>query len=85
MYKRQAWQNDRFQGLLLEARATLDTAKRKDMYHEMQSLCSKEGGTVVPMYANYVDAHSTKLANSGTIGNLWQMDGSRIAERWWFA
>jgi len=19
------------------------------------------------------------------IGNLWQMDGSRIAERWWFA
>lgn len=80
-----AWQNDRFQSLLLEARATLDTAKRKDMYHEMQALCSKEGGTVVPMYANYVDAHSTKLANSGTIGNLWQMDGSRIAERWWFA
>ena len=80
-----SWENDRFQSLLLEARATLDTAKRQDMYHEMQMLCSKEGGTVVPMYANYVDAHSTKLANSGTIGNLWQMDGSRIAERWWFA
>lgn len=79
------WENARFQSLLLEARATLDTAKRKDMYTEMQSLCSKEGGTVIPMYANYVDAHSTKLANSGTIGNLWQMDGSRIAERWWFA
>lgn len=79
------WENARFQSLLLEARATLDTAKRKDMYHEMQAIMSAEGGTVVPMYANYVDAHSTKLANSGTIGNLWQMDGSRIAERWWFA
>lgn len=79
------WENERFQSLLLEARATLDTTKRKDMYHEMQAIMSAEGGTVVPMYANYVDAHSTKLANSGTIGNLWQMDGSRIAERWWFA
>ncbi|MEM7269245.1 MAG: ABC transporter substrate-binding protein [Pseudomonadota bacterium] len=80
-----SWENDRFQSLLLEARATLDADKRRDMYHEMQAICSSEGGTVVPMYANYVDAHSTKLANSGTIGNLWQMDGSRIAERWWFA
>jgi len=79
------WENARFQELLLSARAELDSDKRRTMYHEMQSLCSEEGGTVVPMYANYVDAHSTKLANSGTIGNLWQMDSSRITERWWFS
>ncbi len=79
------WSNDRFQSLLLEARGTLDEAKRGEMYREMQSLVSTEGGTIVPMYANYVDAHSTKLANSGTIGNSWQLDGSRMIERWWFA
>ena len=79
------WENARFQELLLTARAELDSAKRKDMYTEMQMLMSAEGGTVVPMYANYVDAHSTKLANSGTIGNVFQMDSSRIMERWWFA
>lgn len=79
------WENARFQELLLQGRAELDQAKRKDIYTEMQAIMSSEGGTIVPMYANYVDAHSTKLANSGTIGNLWQMDGSRIAERWWFA
>jgi peptide/nickel transport system substrate-binding protein len=79
------WENERFQSLLLEARAELDTAKRGDMYREMQMLCSKEGGTIVPMYANYVDAHSTKLANNGTIGNVWVMDNARFAERWWFA
>lgn len=79
------WENARFQELLLTARAELDSAKRRDMYTEMQMLCSKEGGTVVPMYANYVDAHSTKLANSGTIGNVFQMDSSRMMERWWFA
>ncbi|MBT0956654.1 ABC transporter substrate-binding protein [Alphaproteobacteria bacterium KMM 3653] len=79
------WENARFQELLLTARAELDSSKRKEMYTEMQMLMSSEGGTVVPMYANYVDAHSTKLANSGTIGNVFQMDSSRLAERWWFA
>jgi peptide/nickel transport system substrate-binding protein len=79
------WENARFQELLLSARAELDTAKRKDQYTEMQMLISKEGGTVIPMYANYVDAHSTKLANSGTVGNVFQMDSSRMIERWWFA
>jgi len=59
--------------------------KRREMYTEMQMLMSDDGGTVIPMYANYVDAHSTKLANSGTIGNVFQMDSSRLMERWWFA
>ncbi len=79
------WENARFQELLLAARAELDSNKRREQYHEMQQIMSAEGGTIVPMYANYVDAHSTKLANSGTIGNLWQLDSSRISERWWFA
>ena len=79
------WENARFQELLLSGRAELDTTKRSEIYTEMQMIMSEEGGTVVPMYANYVDAHSTKLANSGVIGNLWQMDSSRIAERWWMA
>jgi len=44
-----------------------------------------EGGTVVPMYANYIDAHSTKLANADDVGNLWMLDNSRICKRWWMA
>lgn len=79
------WENERFQKLLLEARAELDTNKRGAMYREMQEICRVDGATPVPMYANYVDAASTKLRNSGTIGNMWMLDGSRIAERWWFA
>lgn len=79
------WENARFQELLLSARAELDSAKRKEQYYEMQMLMSSEGGTVIPMYANYVDAHSSKLTNSGTTGNVFQMDSSRFMERWWFA
>ena len=79
------WENARFQELLKSARAELDSGKRASMYGEMQGLVSSEGGTVIPMYANYVDAHNTKLANSGTLGNVFQMDSSRLMERWWFA
>ena len=80
-----SWDNARFQELLLSARAELDSDKRREQYTEMQALMSAEGGTVIPMYANYVDAASSKLTNSGTIGNVFQMDSSRLMERWWFA
>ncbi|MGB0798112.1 MAG: peptide ABC transporter substrate-binding protein, partial [Planktomarina sp.] len=79
------WENARFQELLLSARAELDSTKRRAQYHEMQMLMSTEGGTIVPMYANYVDAASSKLAHGPDLGNLWQMDSSRLTERWWFA
>jgi peptide/nickel transport system substrate-binding protein len=78
------WENARFQELLYSARAELDSDKRREQYTEMQMLLSSEGGTVIPMYANFVDAHSNKLTNSGTIGNVFQMDSSRMIERWWF-
>ena len=79
------WENARFQELLFMGRAELDSNKRRKIYHEMQAIMSSEGGTIVPMYANYVDANSTKLAHGPDIGNIWQMDSSRITERWWFA
>jgi peptide/nickel transport system substrate-binding protein len=79
------WENARFQELLLTARAELDSNKRREQYVEMQLICSQEGGTVIPMFANTVDAASTKLAHGPDIGNIWQMDSSRLTERWWFA
>jgi len=79
------WVNARFQELLLAGRQEIDTNRRRDIYTEMQSIMSVEGGTVVPMYANFVDAKSTKLAHGPELGNGWMLDGGRIAERWWFA
>ena len=79
------WENGRFQSLLLQGRAELDTGKRREIYREMQAICSEDGGTVIPMYANYIDAHSNKLAHGPDVGNLWMLDNSRISKRWWFA
>ena len=73
----------RFQELLHSARAELDPAKRRDQYTEMQMILRDEGGVLVPMFANYVQAVSNKVANPDTVGNLWQMDNARMAERWW--
>lgn len=30
-------------------------------------------------------AHSTRLRHAPSIGRIWDMDGARIAERWWYA
>ena len=77
------WDHEKFQKLLYAGRAELDTNKRREIYYEMQQILNQEGGVVVPLYANWVDAKSTKL-QSGKVGNVWAMDDARMAERWWF-
>ena len=75
----------RFQELLVAARKELDSDARRAQYHEMQQILRDEGGVIVPMYANHVQALSTKVATPEAIGGLWQMDNARMAERWWMA
>jgi peptide/nickel transport system substrate-binding protein len=79
------WNHEKFNALLIEARAELDTDRRRDMYRDLQTIVRDEGGVVIPMFANYVDAASSKLAHGPSLGNNWQLDGVRLAERWWFA
>lgn len=79
------WDHPKFQELLYQGRAELDSDKRRKIYYDMQEILNQEGGVVIPVYANWVDAASTKLANSGTSGNVWAMDNARLVERWWFA
>jgi peptide/nickel transport system substrate-binding protein len=78
------WKHARFNKLLVEARAELDNKKRQEMYYEMQTIVRDEGGVVIPMIANMVDAASTKLKFENPAGN-WELDGMRVCERWWFA
>lgn len=79
------WANDRFDSLLIEARSELDDGKREEMYAEMQGLVRDDGGTIVPMFAQYVFAISDKVNHEENMASNWAMDGERFAERWWFA
>ncbi|SLN26181.1 Periplasmic dipeptide transport protein precursor [Falsiruegeria litorea R37] len=73
-----------FNELLVAARSELDTAKRKDMYWQLQAILNERGGSVIPMFASYVSAHSNKVAHADQVAKHADMDGYKIANRWWF-
>ena len=79
------WDNQEFQTLMAQGRGETNPDTRRTIYHRMQELVSQEGGTVIPMYANFVDANSTGITHGPDLGNAWPMDGARICERWWTA
>ena len=78
------WKNPRFNELLIAARSETDETKRAAMYAEMQQLLHDDGGLVNLVFNSYVEAHTNKLAH-GEVAANWQLDGMKIAERWWFA
>ncbi|MEB8386791.1 ABC transporter substrate-binding protein [Rhodobacteraceae bacterium KMM 6894] len=78
------WCNDRFEELLVAARAELDADKRRAMYHEIQDIVSNQGSIIIPMFANYVFATTDKIGTPEQFASNWDADGERWAERWWF-
>ena len=79
------WSHERFNQLLLAARAELDLAKRREMYAEMQSICRDEGGAIVWGFGNWLLGVSDKIATADEVAGNLPMDGDRAPERWWFA
>ena len=79
------WNHERFNKLLLEARAELNEPKRREMYVEMQRIVSDEGGVVIPMFNNYVFAMSQKVQHDEAMAGNRDLDGYKGLERWWFA
>ena len=77
------WKNDQFDELLLAARGELDETKRRAMYGEMQQLARDEGGTVIPVFADFIDAASKKVKGFEPNPTR-ELDGYRIVERAWF-
>jgi peptide/nickel transport system substrate-binding protein len=78
------WSNKRFDELLVQARSELDAAKRTAMYAEMQNIVADEGGVLVLMFYNYVNAHDAKVEH-GPIAANWDVDGLKVTKRWWFS
>ena len=79
------WDHERFNELLVAARAELDAAKRREQYVEMQRILRDEGGVIVPVFMSYVQAASDKLHLPEQMASNWDLDGNKCAERWWFA
>ncbi len=78
------WKNERFNELLFKARTELDSDKRRAMYWEMQEIVKDDGGTIIPVYAQYVFANRNTVAH-GPLASNKDFDGWRATERWWSA
>ncbi len=78
------FEHERFNELLVSARAELDQNKRRDMYFEMQQILNREGGTITPMFASFVFATAENVGFNEPLASNWDMDGERSIERWWF-
>ena len=54
--------NEQFDQLLLAARGELDEAKRTQMYADMGKILHDEGGLICPMFNDFLDATSDRIA-----------------------
>jgi peptide/nickel transport system substrate-binding protein len=79
------FKNERFDKLLVEARAELDQKKRAEMYAEMQRILHEEGSTIIPFFRNWIYARRATIAHGPQLTGNWPLDGARGAERWWTA
>jgi peptide/nickel transport system substrate-binding protein len=79
------WENARFNELLVQARAELDTTLRREMYVEMQRITHNDCGSIIPLFMAYTHAATTKIGLPDQLASNWELDGHKNGERWWFA
>lgn len=77
--------NERFEKLLVEARAELDETKRKELYGELQKIVHDDGGSITPIIPNNVWAFNKRIAHHENISRAWELDGWQFINRWWVA
>lgn len=78
-----SWSNTRFDDLLSLARTETDEDRRAAIYAEAQQILHDDGGLISILFNSYISAHAENLAH-GLVASNYQLDGMRIAERWWF-
>jgi len=76
------WNRPEFDKLLADARAELDESKRKAYIWEMQKELHENGGALIPVFSDWVDAHSNKVGGH-TPHNGFDMDNGLVAEKAW--
>ncbi|MGN7880320.1 ABC transporter substrate-binding protein [Ensifer sp. 22460] len=71
-----------FDRLIFTARGELDTAKRKALYRQSAMILRDEGGVIVPMFNNYIDATSDKVGGWVDDPNGELMGGHALTKCW---
>ncbi len=73
----------KFEELLVQARAELDDAKRREMYVEMQRIVHDNCSVIIPIFSAYGHASTSNVKRAANVASNWEFDGHKNAERWW--
>ncbi|MFV0473454.1 MAG: ABC transporter substrate-binding protein [Pikeienuella sp.] len=72
-----------FDGMVLQARGELDEEKRKTLYRDLAMIQRDEGGAIIPVFNDFINAASKRLQGLiPDIGN--DISNGKIAGRVWF-
>ena len=74
------WKNDRFERLLADAKSETDEGRRKAYIWEMQALLHDDGGAVIPVFRDWIDAHGDNVGGHTPHGGL-DLDNGYILEK----
>jgi peptide/nickel transport system substrate-binding protein len=74
--------NEKFDKMLFQARAELDIDKRKKLYADMGTIVKDEGGVIVPMFNDFIDATGPTVAGWVPDGNQEMMGGYALSKCW---
>jgi peptide/nickel transport system substrate-binding protein len=76
------WNNEKFEKLLADARGETDEAKRKPYIWEMQAMLNEQGGAIIPVFKDWLDAHNEKVGGHTPHGGF-DMDNGYIMQKAW--
>jgi peptide/nickel transport system substrate-binding protein len=76
------FKNAKFDELMIAARAELDEGKRKGMYSEMANILRDEGGLILPMFNDWVEARRAEVAGWTPDPNGELMNGKALIKCW---
>lgn len=74
--------NEKFDQMLLQARGEFDTDKRKKLYGDMGEILRDEGGVIIPMFNDYIDATGPQLGGWAADGSFELMGGYALSKCW---
>jgi peptide/nickel transport system substrate-binding protein len=78
------WHRPEFDRLANLARAELDVLKRKELYGVCQRMICDDGGALIPVFMDHIEAGSDRV-RGWKPSALYGLMGQRIGEKVWFA
>jgi peptide/nickel transport system substrate-binding protein len=77
------WRNERFEKLLADAKSETDEAKRKPYIWEMQAMLRDDGGAIIPVFRDWIDARRDVVGGHTPHGGF-EMDNGYILDKAFF-